>query len=144
MIGMDTTFLQVYWYMNRRFPFYPAAGFFDSVITVNTPGMTYTVYKDNYNFNNLNFQTNCSEHSYFFKIGYIPQQAGIYSIEPHGILLGCPDKIYFPHSTFQFLFDLADCNKDVRLSIPSSARGGETGFTDVAIDHKEIFVFKVE
>lgn len=119
LISMDTTFLQIKVYMQRWFPLDHPNELYDSVITANTPGMTYTAVKDTPGFNALQFLTVCNEHSYFFQIGFIPQLTGIYSINPYGILLNCPDKIYFPYSTFRFTFDLTDCNKDIWLSIPN-------------------------
>lgn len=130
--------------IQKWFPLDHPNELYDSFITANTPGMTFTTLKDTPGFNALQFLTACNEHSYFFQIGFILQLAGIYSINPYGILLNCPDKIYFPHSTFGFIFDLTDCNKDVWLSIPNIKKSGNIGFTDVQIDNKEIFIFKVE
>lgn len=74
----------------------------------------------------------------------MPKKTGVYSIASNGYLADCPSKLKSQPSTFKLTFDLADCNKDVYLSIPAPARGGELGFVDVSIDKKKIFVFKVE
>ena len=88
--------------------------------------------------------TDCNSTKYFFKVGFIPKKTGVYSIEPNISAVDCPNKVIRNFNTTSFIFDLADCNKDIWLSIPSASRGGELGFTDVRIDRKEIFVFKVE
>lgn len=95
-------------------------------------------------YNVLNFTTDCNSNKYFFKVGFIPKETGIYSIEPKIIAADCANKIIRNYSTSKFIFDLADCNKDVWLSIPPASRGGELGSTDVSVDKKELFVFKVE
>lgn len=92
----------------------------------------------------LNFTTDCNSNKYFFRVGFIPKETGIYSIEPNIIAADCANKIIRNYSTSKFIFDLADCNKDVWLSIPPASRGGELGSTDVSVDKKELFVFKVE
>lgn len=41
-----------------------------------------------------------------------------------------------PSAKAQFLFDLNGLNENVWFAIPSAARGGELGYTDVSIDKK--------
>ena len=141
-IPTDTSFLRVNFNFHRRYPNSTSVELFsdakvDSALDVNfTPLYTY--------YNVLNFKTDCGISRYFFKVGFVPKKTGVYSIEPGGDVSPCPNKLNRPYSTFKFTFDLADCNKDVWLAIPSQSRGGELGFTDVRIDKKEIFVFQVE
>jgi hypothetical protein len=141
-IATDTTFLRINFNFHRRYPIGNAVELFsdtkvDNALDVNfTPLYTY--------YNVLNFKTDCGNSPYFFRVGFVPKKTGVYSIEPHGNLSPCPNKMGFSYSTFRFTFDLADCNKDVWLSIPSQSRGGELGYTDVSIDKKEMFLFKVD
>lgn len=95
-------------------------------------------------FHNVHFKTDCSINRYSFRVGFVLKQKGIFSIQPYCILSACPSKQNVYYSTFKFLFDLSDCNKDIWLSIPPVSRGGELGSTDVKIDRKELFVFKVD
>ena len=141
-VATDTTFLSVNFYFHKRYPLGNTVEYFsdaklDSGLNVSFKTL-YTYY------NVLDFQTDCSNGRYYFKVGFIPKKTGVYSIEPHGAISPCPNKLRFPYSTFKFTFNLADCNKDVWLSIPPQSRGGELGYTDVSIDKKEMFVFKVE
>ena len=141
-ISTDSMYLSGDFYYHRRYPNDNVQEFFCNVNIDNSfnPEFTtmYTIY------NVLNFKTNCDSNRYFFKVGFIPKKIGIYSIEPNLQVVPCPNKVNGIYSTLKFIFDLADCNKDVWLSIPSASRGGELGSTDVSIDKKEMFVFKVE
>ena len=141
-VATDTTFLQVGFNFHKRYPIGNTVELFSNVKVDNALDMRFAPLYTYYNV--LNFKTDCSSNRYFFNVGFVPKKTGVYSIEPHGSVSPCPNKINFPYSTFRFTFDLADCNKDVWLSIPSASRGGELGHTDVSIDKKEIFVFKVE
>ena len=61
----------------------------------------------------------------------------------HRVLFGIVQaKKEFMNASFKLMFDLADCNKDIWLTIPAIQRDGQN--TDARIDNKEIFVFKVE
>lgn len=141
-ISTDTTFLRVNFNFHRRYPIENTVELFSDTKVDNALDVSFTPLYTYYNV--LNFKTDCSNSRYFFRIGFVPKKTGVYSIEPHGDISPCPSKLSFPYSTFTFTFDLADCNKDVWLSIPSQSRGGELGYTDISIDKKEIFVFKVE
>jgi hypothetical protein len=141
-IATDTTFLDVKFNFHRRFPTGSTVELFSDTKVDNALDVSFTPLYTSYNV--LNFKTDCNNTAYFFRVGFVPKKTGVYSIEPHGDVSPCPNKINFPHSTFKFTFDLADCNKDVWLSIPPQSRGGELGSTDVSIDKKEMFVFKVE
>jgi hypothetical protein len=141
-IPTDTTSLRVNFTFRRNYPNPGTVELFidskvDSVLDVSFAPL-YTYY------NVLDFKTACSSSHYFFKVAVVPKHTGIYSIGAQVYLLPCPNKSPLPYSTLNFTFDLADCNKNVWLSIPPQSRGGELGETDVAIDKKEIFVFKVE
>ena len=141
-VSTDTTFLRVEFNFHRRYPSPIAVELFSDVTVDNALDVSfkplYTIY------NVLNFNTDCGNNRYFFRVGFVPKKTGVYSMEPHGAVSPCPGKSKLPYSTFKFTFDVADCNKDVWLSIPPQSRGGELGHTDVRIDRKEIFVFKVE
>jgi hypothetical protein len=142
MISTDTTFLQVGFFYYSRYPRTDKGEFFCDIKVDNAIDMSFTILYDDYNV--LNFKTDCSNNRYFFKIGFVPKKSGVYSIEPHISVADCPNKLGSQSSISNFVFDLADCNKDVWFSIPPGSRGGELGYTDARIDKKEIFVFRVE
>jgi len=141
-IPTDTTYFQVNFNFQKRYPIPYTVELFSDTKVDSALDVSFTPLSNLYN--TLNFKTACSSNRYFFRVGFIPKKTGVFSIEPHGIFISCPNKLNLPYSTFKFTFDLADCNKDVWLSIPAQSRGGELGFTDVRIDQKEIFVLKVE
>jgi hypothetical protein len=141
-IPTDTTFLQVNFSYHKRYIIGNNPEFFCDTKVDNPLDLSFTTLYLWYNV--LNYKTDCNTSNYFIKVGFIPKKTGIFSIEPHIALAYCTNRINRPYSTLQFTFDLADCNKDVWLSIPPASRGGELGFTDVSIDKKELFVFKVE
>ncbi|HXI01284.1 MAG TPA: hypothetical protein VNI52_13535 [Sphingobacteriaceae bacterium] len=140
-ISTDTTFLRVKFNFHRRYP-NNAGELFSDIKVDNGLDVSFRPLDSRYNV--LNFKTDCRNDPYFFRVGFVPKKTGVYSIEPHGDVSPCPNKLTSPYSTFKFTFDLADCNKDVWLSIPPQSRGGELGSTDLRIDKKEMFVFKVE
>jgi hypothetical protein len=97
--------------------------------------------------NFLTYFSDCNSNFYFFKVGFIPKTTGIYSLNwPAGELVDCPNKVLkSTYSIVNFRFDLADCNKDVYVSIPPASRGESVkGYTEKEIDNKKVFVFKVE
>jgi len=128
----------------KRYPYSSTQGdiFCSAVLSGNATKTSFTTPPY---YNVVGIQTGCNSNFYFVKLGFVPKQKGIFSIGvPLSQMNNCPNKKVFNYAKFSFTFDLADCNKDVYLSIPASARGGEQGFTDVSIDKKELFVFKVE
>lgn len=141
-IATDTTFLQVNFNFHRRYPIGNTVELFGDAKVDNALHISFTPLYTYYNV--LNFKTDCSNSPYFFRVGFVPKKKGLYSVAPQGDVSPCPNKLSVPYSTFKFTFDLADCNKDVWLTIPPASRGGELGYTDVSIDKKEMFVFKVE
>ena len=141
-IATDTTFLQWTVYYHRLYPIGTVEEAFADIRVENAIDVTFKPLYSWYNM--LTFRTDCSNNAYFFKVGFVPKKQGVYSLEPGSWLSNCPNKLVAKNSNFQLRFDLADCNKDVWSSIPPQARGGQTGHTDVRIDNKEIFVFKVE
>jgi hypothetical protein len=88
---------------------------------------------------------------YDFKLAVVPKQKGIYSLNLNGAprdVTACSSRFSgFPYSSIEYYFDLADCNKDVFLSIPpyqrSEARRAK-GTLEAEIDQKMVFYFKVE
>jgi hypothetical protein len=87
--------------------------------------------------------------SYDFTIGIVPKEKGIFCLDVGGSsssVRPCINRVSgFPLSTIEYLFHVADCNKDIYLTIPPNSRG-ETpkGTTERRIDNKEIFILKVE
>ena len=138
----DTTYLQTRFNYHFRYPAGTTPELFSEVIVDNPIDLTFTPLYSYYNI--LSFKTSCSSSNYLIKVAFILKKKGIFSIEPHISPERCPNKIKWYNATSNFVFDLLDCNKDVWLSIPAASRGGELGFTDVRIDKKEVFVFKVE
>jgi hypothetical protein len=141
-IATDTTLLSVIFNFHKRYPVENIVELFGDTKVENVSDVSFTPLYTYYNV--LTFKTDCGSSPYFFRFYFVPKKTGFYSIEPHGDVSPCPNKLTFPFSTFKFTFDLADCNKDVWLAIPPQSRGGELGYTDVSIDKKEMFVFYVK
>lgn len=141
-ISTDTSQLLVGFYYHKRYMIGTHPEFFCETEVDNPINVSFTTLYPWYNV--LTYETNCSDQNYFLRASFIPKKTGIYSLEPFISHKYCQNKIEKPNTTSKFVFDLADCNKDVWLSIPPESRGGELGFTDVQIDNKDIFVFKVE
>lgn len=142
LIATDTSQLAVGFYYHKRYVIETQSEFFCEVNIDNPIDLSFTAQSSRYNV--LSYRTSCAAANYFFKASFIPKKTGIYSLEPVITQQYCQNKVIRPYTKTKFLFDLADCNKDVWFSIPAAARGGELGFTDVRIDRKELFVFKVE
>ncbi|MGY6562143.1 MAG: hypothetical protein ACXITV_08550 [Luteibaculaceae bacterium] len=142
LISTDTSQLHVGFYYHKRYIIENQPEFFCEIKVDNPIDLSFTTLYSWYNV--LSFKTDCSAPNYFLKASFIPKKTGIFSLEPFISNQYCQNKIDRPYTTTKFIFDLADCNKDIWLSIPPASRGGELGFTDVQIDEKEIFVFKVE
>ncbi len=143
-VTTDTTNLHLYFNYYKRYPMSFNQGdiFCSAIVTGNVNNTSFT--KPLF-YNIVETQTDCNSNFYFVKVGFVPKDKGIFSIAaPSGQVNNCPNKVLFNYAKYFFTFDLADCNKDVYLSIPASARGGEQGFVDVSIDRKQLFVFKVE
>lgn len=141
-VATDTSFLQVGFSLNRLFPLGNTVELFSDVKVEN--GLNILFKPLSQSNNDLTFKTACSDNRYFFRIGIIPKKIGVYIVAARSDVSPCPTQINQPYSTFKFTFDLADCNKDIFLSIPPESRGGQLGYTDVSIDKKELFAFKVE
>jgi hypothetical protein len=98
----------------------------------------------------LSYSFGCNNNnSYDFKIGVVPKVEGIFSLD----LLGQPENVAacasriggFPLSTIAYKFGLADCNKDIYLTIPLTARLETTnGYTERKIESKEVYIVRVE
>lgn len=87
--------------------------------------------------------------SYDFTIGVVLKQTGIFSLGAGGSspsVRACINRNSgFPFSTTQYLFNVADCNKDIYLTIPPNSRVETAkGYTERGIDNKELFIIKVE
>jgi len=92
----------------------------------------------------LKFHTGCNNQPYFFKAGFVVKKTGVFTLEPGALVSPCPDKKADVPSSFIFTFDLADCNKDVWLSVRAQSLSGLDSYVDPDIDTKRIFVFKVQ
>jgi hypothetical protein len=141
-INTDTTSFTQFFYYHKRFPSSSLGDIFCSTVI---QGGVNPVFETPIWYNTLRLESECSSGHYFFKVGFIPKTTGIYSIELPGNLglRTCPGRLSSINCIYGFTFNLADCNKDVYLSIPPQSRSGEQGFIDVKIDKKEIFVFEV-
>lgn len=138
----DTTFLRAGFSFRQLYPSATSSAPILETKIDNTLNIEYE--SASQGFYGLSFKTDCANSRYFIKFGILPKQSGIFSIQPTGAINPCENKQIHHLSSFTFLFDLADCNKDVWLSIPNSSRGGQLGITDVSIDNKELFVYKVQ
>lgn len=144
----DTVSVQFQVSFNTRYnaPFNPPGGFCDYV-TIN--GVNVGRYLGDRGTGFL-FTFGCAgNNSYDFKIGVVPKQKGIYSLDMYGTprsVSACSNRISgFPLSTLEYRFNVADGNKDVFLTIPSYARGeSPKGHTESKIDSKQVYIAKVE
>lgn len=94
--------------------------------------------------NTISIITTCNN-PFDFKIGIIPKKTGIYLLEPGFAVRDCPNRLPNYYHKAKFIFDLADCNKDVWLTIPAETRLKLTPYyLETSIERKEIFAFKVE
>jgi len=147
-ISADTVSLQFKVSFSRRYntPINPSDGFCDYVTTSGTDAARYL------NINGTAFLVTLgcsSNNSYNFKIGVVPKQKGIYSLDFLGVpwnVSSCSNRIAgFPLSTIEYRFNVVDGNKDIYLAIPPYSRGESTkGYTESKIDNKQVFVVKVE
>lgn len=142
-VSTDTTHLYMRFNYRKRYPTNYVTNniLCSAVISGNLNNSSFTTPEI---YNLVQVETDCSSNFYFVRVGIIPKSTGIFSINTGASVGNCPNKVLQTYTKNSFTFDLADCNKDVYLSIPASARGGEQGFTDVDIDNKKLFVFKVE
>ena len=125
-------------------PLNPPNGFCDFIL-VN--GVNLNIHLDTYG-TGAHFGFGCSPNGNTFKLGIVPKFNGIYSLDigGFGYVGGCSNRIsVFPNSTIEYRFNLADCNKDIYLSIPPNSRGESSkGYTEGEIDNKKVFILKVE
>jgi hypothetical protein len=147
-IAVDTVSVQFQVSFNRRYntPVNPSDGFCDYVTTNGINAGRYLAD----NGTGFFFTFGCSSNnSYDFKIGVVPNQKGIYSLDLSGnpgYLNPCSNRISgFPPSTIEYRFNVVDGNKDIYLAIPPNSRGeSPKGSTESKIDGKQVFVVKVE
>ncbi len=148
LISADTVAIGFLIGFNSRYdaPVNPTGGFCDFV---SASGTTFNIHYDVYGTSAL-FGFGCnSNNNYNFSIGIIPRQKGIYSLDLWGAprsVTGRPNRIsYFPLSTIAYRFNIADCNKDIYLEIPTNSRGDSPKrYTESEIDKKEVYIVKVE
>ncbi|OGX81567.1 hypothetical protein BEN47_19195 [Hymenobacter lapidarius] len=142
-VATDTTTLAPTFYYRQRHPVETARRTLVEVKASGVAGLALDYFRPY--ILETKFRIECGVGTYFFKVGFVPKTIGIYSIEPHGYVGLCPNKRKQLPTTFNWTFELADCNKDIFQSIPAaSILGREDGYTDAHVDRKEIFVFKVE
>lgn len=143
-ILMDTSSLSALFYYHKRYIVGTQPEYFCEISPNNTtlnPSFTIT---SNW-VNTLNFTTDCNTAPFSIRVGFIPKKVGIYSLEPWIKVQDCPNKKIRSYYTSKFVFDLADCNKDIWFSIPEqSRRSTDPNVVPNLIDKKEIFIFKVE
>jgi hypothetical protein len=142
LIETDTSQLFVGFHYHKRNMIGAQSEYFCDIKVDNPIDLSFSNLQPWYNV--ITYKTNCSATNYFLKASFIPKKTGIYSLDPFISHKYCQNKMDIPFTRTKFIFDLADCNKDIWLSIPPASRGGQLGSTDVQIDNKEIFVFKVE
>jgi hypothetical protein len=86
--------------------------------------------------------------AYNIQLGVVLKYTGIYVLNlPDGITLEACSNETNPYTTarVQFIYNSSDCNKDIYLSIPDSARQEfPVGFTAAQIDYKVAYAFKVQ
>ncbi len=95
------------------------------------------------------FTVDCDNTSaYNIQLGIVLKYQGIYVLNlPDGITLEpCTNQTNpYPSARVQFIYDLPDCNNDVYLSIPATARQEfPIGFTEAQINFKVAYALKVQ
>jgi hypothetical protein len=147
-IGSDSFLLQFGINMVNRFPISPYTNpstYCDFVIpsgfnpVTNNYGTGYLAY----------FNFGCDNNpGFIFKLGIVVKGAGIFSLELSDrkeIGLCTPNSsTNVTYSQVGYTFNLNDCNKDIYLSIPSSARGNMSSVYEEMIDKKQFFAFEVQ
>jgi hypothetical protein len=126
-------------------PTNPSDGFCNFILPANTTAQ----YVTNQSGTATYFNIDCDGSStYDIAVGVVLKYQGIYVLNlPDGITLqACANQTNpYPNATLQFIYNLADCNKDVYLSIPASSRQEfPVGFTEAQIDYKVAYAFEVQ
>ena len=106
---------------------------------------------DTTRFNSLiHFDIGCDAQSFYnIRLGLVLKYSGTYILNLSDVgtkLQPCGNQINpYPTSDLRFTYNLADCNKDVFLSIPPSERPEfPTGFRQAQIDAKISYALKVQ
>lgn len=147
LIGADSIYLRLQLNMVKLIPLTPFAdpsSYCEFVIPgnlnpeFNNYGTGYAVY--------LYF--GCDNNPGFtFRFGVVLKGAGTFSlelIEKRETGLCVPNSsMNVTYSQITYSFNLADCNKDIYLGIPASARGNMSSENESKIDRKQYFVFQV-
>jgi hypothetical protein len=142
-VSTDTTHLYMHFNYSKLYPFYNVANS-ELCSVVFTGNLNYSSFTRPEFYNVIEVDTDCNSNFYFIKIGIVPKNTGIFLISIGASVRNCPNKKVHSYIKTSFTFDLADCNKDVFLSIPASSRGAGQDLTELQLDNKELFAFKVE
>ena len=123
----------------------PSDGFCSFILPTNITPNYYTSQSGTSAF----FEISCDNSiQYNIKIGVILKYQGTYVLNlPDGITLEpCVNETNpYPRARVQFFYNLADCNSDVYLSIPSTSRQEfPVGFTEGQIRNKVAFALQVQ
>jgi hypothetical protein len=122
----------------------PTSGVCDFILI---SGVNFNISQGTYGTGGL-FGFGCSAGGKTFKLAIVPRFNGIYSLNFRSFeyVGGCSNRISsFPNSSMEYRFNVADCNKDIYLSIPPNSRGESIkGYTEGQIDNKQVFILRVE
>ena len=126
-------------------PINPPGGFCNFIL----PNNTTSQYVTSQSGTSTYFSVDCDNASaYNIQLGVVLKYKGIYVLNlPGGISLEpCTSQTNpYPSARVQFTYNLSDCNKDIYLSIPDSARKEfPVGITATQIDYKVAYAFKVQ
>jgi hypothetical protein len=147
-IGADSFLLQFGINMVKRFPISPytdPSAYCDFVI-LSSLNPVFSNYSTGFL---AYFNFGCDNNPGFtFKLGIVVKGAGTFSLnlsDRKEIGLCTPNSsTNVTYSQVGYTFNLNDCNKDIYLSIPSSARGNMSSIYEEMIDKKQFFVFEVQ
>lgn len=142
-IATDTSYMRPAFIYEKAYPVTPAPGVICGVWAPEVANLEIIQPHDNRPYTFMQFSTDCAAKTYFFRVGFVPKQAGIYFIQPLNSLANCPNKRTWERSEFNLTFDLADCNKDIFLTIPPQSRSEQPTSAEARIENKELFYFRV-
>lgn len=141
-LSTDTTFLKVFFNLTRQYPVEFNTENYADVTVENGLNVTFgPVISPT---DGLTFNTDCDNKPYFFKVGIVLKKTGVFTLEPGAVVTPCADKKSVLPSSFNFTFDLSDCNYDVWRPIASQSNNGLDSYIDVGIQRKQVYAFKVE
>lgn len=126
-------------------PVNPSGGFCNFIL----PSNVVVRYFTNESGTTAAFEVGCDNAlGYDIQVGVVLKYQGVYVLNlPDGMRTETCNNQTSPYapSALRFIYNIADCNKDIYLSIPASSRREyPEGFTEAQIDYKVAYALKVQ